>query len=111
VLDTSSTSFNLAEEFPHLWLLAVWCNYRYTFSYKINLPNRRKALHRMLGAADRPDLLEPYLLQQDLLILHAEKTFLTAQLTCECLSHILGDFVKHHPQSLGVVHSDYIFFG
>jgi hypothetical protein len=27
------------------------------------------------------------------------------------LSHILGDFVKHHPQSLGVVHSDYIFFG
>jgi hypothetical protein len=25
---------------PHLRLLAVWCNYRFTISYKINLPNR-----------------------------------------------------------------------
>ena len=82
---------------PHLWLLAVWCNYRVTIPYKNSLPNRRKTLYRMLGAAVHPDLSEPYLLRQELIILHTEAKSLTAKLTCECLSHSSGDFMKHHP--------------
>jgi hypothetical protein len=50
----------------------------------------------MLGVANRPDLSEPCLLQQDI-TLNAETKSLTAKMTCVCLSHSLGDFMKHHP--------------